>query len=84
MTEIEKRFGTRRELAGFLTQHGFPISYQLLTELSMPSNFRGPVPSYWWGNRPIYCFEDALAWARSRARPVHPQQRQAEHPSRSA
>ena len=72
MTESTKRYGTRRELAEYLSQNGYPISYQQLTFLSMPSNFRGPEVAYWWGNRPIHDFDVALEWARARARPTNP------------
>ena len=62
------RKGTRQELAAFLTEQGYPTSFQTLTTLCMPSDFRGPKPAFWWGRRPIYDFDEGLKWAQQRAR----------------
>jgi hypothetical protein len=74
--EGKKRHGTRKELAEYLSQNGFPISYQQLTFLSMPSAFQGPPVAYWWGPRAIHDFDAALEWARARAKPTNPREQQ--------
>jgi hypothetical protein len=66
--EQAARFLTRRELAGFLTKHGFPISYSTLLKMAMPSRNEGPPPVGYWGNRALYDGEKALAWAQKRFR----------------
>jgi hypothetical protein len=62
------RYLTRRELAEFLTQRGFPISYSTLLKLAMPSRGEGPPAVGFWGNRALYDPEKALAWAKKRFR----------------
>jgi hypothetical protein len=62
------RYLTRRELAEFLTQRGFPISYSTLLKLAMPSRGEGPPAIGFWGNRALYDPEKALAWAKKRFR----------------
>jgi hypothetical protein len=64
------RRGTRKQLAEYLREQGIPISFQTLTMLCMPSNFQGPTPVFWFGRRPIYDFDDGLAWALKRATEV--------------
>jgi hypothetical protein len=63
-----KRFGTRAQLATYLTDRGFPISRSKLNKLCMPSANEGPQPAYWWARRPIYDLDAALEWARARCR----------------
>ena len=64
-----KKFGTRRELATYLSQNGFPTSFSKLNKLCAPSANEGPPPAYWWGPRPMYDLDKSLDWARSRSRP---------------
>jgi hypothetical protein len=66
-TSIE-RYLTRRELAEFLTQRGFPISKSTLEKLAMPSRSEGPPTVGFWGNRALYDPEKALTWAKKRFR----------------
>ena len=63
-----ERYLTRRELAQFLTEQGFPISKSTLEKLAMPSRGEGPPPVGFWGNRSLYCPQKALAWAKQRFR----------------
>jgi hypothetical protein len=63
-----ERYMTRRELAGFLSEHGFPISQSTLEKLGMPSRCEGPPYVGFWGNRVLYDPKQALAWARKRFR----------------
>jgi hypothetical protein len=66
-TQIE-RYVTRRQLAEFLTEQGFPISKSTLDKLAMPSRDEGPPHVGFWGNRALYDPEKALAWAKKRFR----------------
>lgn len=63
-----KEYLTRRELAAFLTEHGFPISKSTLDKLSMPAINEGPPAAGFWGNRALYDPDRALAWAKKRFR----------------
>jgi hypothetical protein len=67
MSMVE-RYLTRRELAGFLTEHGYPISKSTLDKLAMPSRGEGPPHAGFWGNRALYDPDKSLAWARRRFR----------------
>jgi hypothetical protein len=62
------RYLTRRELAVFLTERGFPISKSTLDKLAMPSRDEGPPHAGFWGNRALYDPDKSLAWARKRFR----------------
>src|SRR5271166_3094852 len=53
---------TRRELAQFLTEHGYPIRINTLNRLCQPSVGQGPPPCGKWGSRDLY--DDAMALAR--------------------
>jgi hypothetical protein len=65
-----ERYLTRRELAKFLSEHGFPITKSTLDKLAMPARGSddGPPPAGFWGNRALYDPQKALAWARRRFR----------------
>jgi hypothetical protein len=58
---------TRRELALFLTEHGYPISINTLNRLCQPSVGQGPPTCGRWGSRDLYDDGECLAWARRRA-----------------
>lgn len=68
MSSVDNRYLTRRDLAIFLTERGFPISYSTLLKLAMPSRAEGPPAVGFWGNRALYDPEKALAWAKKRFR----------------
>jgi hypothetical protein len=68
VSKANERFLTRRELAAFLTEHGFPISRSTLEKLSMPKRAEGPPAVGFWGNRALYDPDRALIWARKRFR----------------
>jgi hypothetical protein len=68
MTTPGDRLLTRRELAPFLSEHGYPISKSTLDKLGMPSRDEGPPIEGFWGNRALYKPEKALAWAKRRFR----------------
>jgi hypothetical protein len=65
---MTEKYLTRRELADFLTEHGFPITKSTLDKLSMPARGEGPPHAGFWGNRALYDPEKALAWAKKRFR----------------
>ena len=65
MADTNSRYLTRRELAEYLTQRGFKMSYSTLLRLAMRN---GPPPAGYWGNRALYDPEKALAWAKRRFR----------------
>ena len=56
------------KLAGFLTEHGFPISKSTLDKLAMPTRAEGPPHVGYWGNRALYDPDKSLAWAKKRFR----------------
>ena len=58
---------TRRELAQFLTEHGYKTSIHLLNRLCQPSVNQGPPTCGRWGPADLYDDEPALAWAEQRA-----------------
>jgi hypothetical protein len=53
----------RRETAAALTEAGFKVSAETLT--TMASRGGGP-PYQRFGPRALYCWDDALKWARGR------------------
>jgi hypothetical protein len=61
---------TRREVAQFLTKHGYPIGKSTIDRLSMPSRDSddGPPPAGSWGNKVLYDPNKVLAWAKDRFR----------------
>jgi hypothetical protein len=65
-----ERYLTRRQLAKFLSEHGFPIGKSTLDKLAMPSRGgdEGPPAAGFWGNRALYDPDKALAWAKKRFR----------------
>jgi hypothetical protein len=67
-TSVDPNYLTRRELAKFLTERGFPISKSTLDKLAMPSRDEGPPHAGFWGNRALYDPDKSLAWARKRFR----------------
>jgi hypothetical protein len=65
---MSKPYLTRRELAEFLSENGYPISVSTLAKLAMPSRDEGPPHAGFWGNRALYDPEKGLAWAKKRFR----------------
>lgn len=63
-----ERYLTRREVAHFLTENGYPIGKSTIDKLSMPSRGGGPPPAGFWGNRALYDPNKVLAWAKARFR----------------
>jgi hypothetical protein len=65
-----RRYLTRREIAQFLTERGYPIGKSTIDKLSMPSrgSADGPPPAGFWGNKVLYDPSKVLAWAKSRFR----------------
>jgi hypothetical protein len=65
----QEKLLTRRQLAEFLTENGFPISPSTLAKLAMPSSpAKGPPDEGLWGNRKLHSPTKALEWARERFR----------------
>jgi hypothetical protein len=60
----------RRQLAEFLTQAGFPLSYSTLEKYCSPAINTGPPIDGYWGRCPMYRPDLALAWAQARLRPA--------------
>jgi hypothetical protein len=56
---------TRKPLLLKLNERGFPLTMSNLNKLCLPSVNGGPPVAKWWGKRPLYNLEDALAWAES-------------------
>jgi hypothetical protein len=63
-----KRLLTRRQLAEFLTQHGFPISVSQLDKYAMVGRDDGPPIAGYWARYAMYDPAEALPWAERRLR----------------
>jgi len=59
---------TRPQLAKFLSESGFPISYSTLTKYCSPGISIGPPVEAYWGSRPMHSPVRALEWAKARLR----------------
>jgi hypothetical protein len=57
---------TREQLRLRLNAHGYPLTASYFNKISLPSVNAGPPVAKWWGKRPLYRLEEALAWAESR------------------
>jgi hypothetical protein len=68
--DSDEKLLTRRQLAEFLTEHGFPTSHSTLSKYCSPAIDTGPPAACRWGRRPMYRPSCALEWARSRMRPA--------------
>jgi hypothetical protein len=57
---------TREQLRLRLNERGYPITPSYWNKINLPSVNAGPPVAKWFGKRPLYRLEDALAWAESR------------------
>jgi hypothetical protein len=58
---------TRRQLAEFLREHGYPIGHGTIAKMNMPSaGGDGPPVEAAWGNRYLYHPGKCLRWAKAR------------------
>ena len=64
---MRKRKRTRRELALFLTETGYPIGINTLNRLCQPSVGQGPPTCGRWGSRDLYDDAECIDWAERRA-----------------
>ena len=62
---------TREQLLQHLNDRGYPVTASYLNKACLPSINAGPPVAKYWGRRPLYHLDAALAWAevRSQARP---------------
>jgi hypothetical protein len=60
---------TRKQMVDHLRQHGYPIGDSTIDKLCAPTVNEGPPVAAWWGRRPLYDPDEALAWAEKRTRP---------------
>jgi hypothetical protein len=69
MSRSVERYLTRRELAKFLTEHGFVISLSTLNKYAAAGGAdEGPPCAGYWGRNTLYDPDAALRWARKRFR----------------
>jgi hypothetical protein len=61
---------TREQLRQRLVAAGYPISLSYFNKICLPSRNAGPPVATWFGKRPLYELEPALAWAKSLCRPA--------------
>jgi hypothetical protein len=59
---------TRKQMTGHLRHHGYPIGDSTMDKLCAPTVNEGPPVAAWWGRRPLYDPDEALAWAEKRTR----------------
>jgi hypothetical protein len=52
-----------------LQERGYPIKASSFSKLCLPSRNAGPPVAKFFGKRPLYRLEDAIAWAESKCRP---------------
>jgi hypothetical protein len=57
---------TRENLRQELDRRGFKTSRSYWNKINLPSVNAGPPVAKWWGKRPLYRLDEALAWAESR------------------
>lgn len=69
---MDEKLLTRRQLAKFLTEAGFPTSYSTLTKYCSPAINTGPPIEAYWGLIAMHRPSEALAWAKARLRRVRP------------
>jgi hypothetical protein len=69
MTNPDQVLLTREQLLQRLNERGFPIKASYFNKICLPSRNAGPPPAVWYGKRPLYRLEDAIAWAESKCRP---------------
>jgi len=60
---------TREQLRLKLNELGYPLTQSYFNKISLPSVNAGPPVAKWWGKRPLYRLDEALAWAESRCGP---------------
>jgi hypothetical protein len=59
---------TRKQMTDHLRLHGYPIGDSTIDKLCAPTVNEGPPVAAWWGRRPLYDPDEALAWAEKRTR----------------
>ncbi len=47
-------------------EYGFPFTTSYFNKICLPSVNAGPPVAKWFGKRPLYRLDEALAWAESR------------------
>jgi hypothetical protein len=57
---------TREQLRLKLNEQGYPLTASYFNKISLPSVNAGPPVAKWWGKRPLYRLDDALAWVERR------------------
>jgi hypothetical protein len=62
----------REQLHTLFLLSGYPISRSRLDKLCMPTCGEGPLPAQWFGKRPLYRPDRALAWIEARCRSTAP------------
>lgn len=66
----EKLIVGYRALSEFLMGNGFPVSKSSMSKYCSPAIDIGPPVEAYWGKLPAFLPSRALAWARSRLKPV--------------
>lgn len=69
-TPMSERLLTRKQLAEFLTDHGYPIGRGTIQKMCSPGINTGPPTAAMWGRFPMHRPSEALEWARNRLRPI--------------
>ena len=64
------RYMTRRQLAEFLREQGYPVTENMLNKLCAPSRGEGPEPEVRWGKKLLYTPAKGLEWAETQLQPV--------------
>jgi hypothetical protein len=58
---------TRERVRLQLNELGFPLTASYFQKICLPSVNAGPPVAKWWGKRPLYRLDEALAWAEARS-----------------
>ena len=68
---LDKILLTRKQLAPWLTERGYKISYSTLSKICSPAINSGPPTECYWGRQPMHRPSRALDWARGSNAPGH-------------
>jgi hypothetical protein len=59
---------TRKQLAAYLREQGYPVTENQLAKACAPSRNEGPAPDAYWGRTHLYKPANGLAWAKAKLR----------------
>jgi hypothetical protein len=67
-TEPDEPFLTKEQARQYVNEIGCPVSKSTWDKWTMPSNYKGPPITAWWGPRPLYHKSSVRPWTFARLR----------------